>query len=52
MKMAQKLQEHALDIRPIRYPSVAAGTERLRICLHNYNSEEEIRELISLLARN
>jgi 8-amino-7-oxononanoate synthase len=52
MKMAQKLQEHALDIRPIRYPSVAAGTERLRICLHNYNSEEEIRELISLLTRN
>ena len=52
MKMAQKLQEHALDVRPIRYPSVAAGTERLRICLHNYNSEEEIRELISLLARN
>jgi 8-amino-7-oxononanoate synthase len=52
MKMAQKLQEHALDIRPIRYPSVAAGTERLRICLHSYNSEEEIRELISLLARN
>jgi 8-amino-7-oxononanoate synthase len=49
MKMAQKLQEHALDVRPIRYPSVAAGTERLRICLHNYNSEEEIRELISLL---
>jgi 8-amino-7-oxononanoate synthase len=52
MKMAQKLQEHALDIRPIRYPSVAAGTERLRICLHSYNSEEEISELISLLARN
>ena len=52
MKMAQKLQEHALDVRPIRYPSVAAGTERLRICLHNYNSEEEIRELISLLERN
>ena len=52
MKMAQKLQEHALDVRPIRYPSVAAGTERLRICLHNYNSEEEIRELISLLTRN
>ena len=52
MKMAQKLQEHALDVRPIRYPSVAAGTERLRICLHNYNNEEEIRELISLLERN
>lgn len=49
MKTAQKLQDKGFDIRPIRYPSVAAGTERLRICLHNYNSKEEIRELISLL---
>jgi 8-amino-7-oxononanoate synthase len=49
IKMAQKLQNNGLDIRPIRYPSVAAGTERLRICLHSYNSEKEIIDLISFL---
>jgi 8-amino-7-oxononanoate synthase len=49
IKIAKKIQENGFDVRAIRYPSVAAGTERLRICLHSYNSEEEIENLIKLL---
>jgi len=49
LKIAAKLQENGYDVRAIRYPSVAAGTERLRICLHSYNSEAEISNLIKFL---
>ena len=49
IKIAKNIQENGFDVRAIRYPSVAAGTERLRICLHNFNSEAEISNLIKLL---
>lgn len=33
------------DIRPILSPTVAKGTERLRICLHSFNTEKQIIDL-------
>jgi 8-amino-7-oxononanoate synthase len=36
-----------LDIRPILYPTVPAGEERLRIALHSFNTMEEVQDLIS-----
>ena len=36
------------DVRPILSPTVAAGKERIRVCLHAFNTEEEI----SLLVKN
>lgn len=39
---AQKLQSAGFDVRPILSPTVKEGSERLRICLHSFNSEEEI----------
>jgi 8-amino-7-oxononanoate synthase len=47
--MAQKLQEAQLDIRPIVWPTVALGQERLRICLHSYNTETEIERVFEIL---
>jgi 8-amino-7-oxononanoate synthase len=44
-RMAQQLQMAGLDIRPILSPTVAAGTERLRICLHSFNTDNEINLL-------
>lgn len=32
---------------PIRYPSVPKGAERIRFCLHNYNSIEEIQQIFT-----
>lgn len=46
---AERLQHEGLDVRPILSPTVAAGTERLRICLHAYNSSTEIEKLCTLL---
>lgn len=39
------LQQRGFDVRAILSPTVAAGTERLRICLHAYNSADEIAGL-------
>jgi 8-amino-7-oxononanoate synthase len=43
---ALKLQSMGFDVRPILSPTVAVGAERLRICLHLYNKEAEIKQLL------
>ena len=50
-EISNKLQKEGFDVRPILSPTVKAGTERLRICLHTHNSDEEIEELINSLAK-
>ncbi|GAA4890106.1 pyridoxal phosphate-dependent aminotransferase family protein [Flaviramulus aquimarinus] len=47
--IAQKLQDHGFDIKPILSPTVPKGKERLRFCLHSYNSENDISKLLQLL---
>ncbi|HET8861368.1 8-amino-7-oxononanoate synthase [Marivirga sp.] len=39
------MNENGFDIRPILSPTVPKGKERVRICLHAFNSEEEITTL-------
>jgi 8-amino-7-oxononanoate synthase len=46
---AESLQQKGLDVRPILSPTVPKGSERLRICLHTYNTNEEIQILTSQL---
>lgn len=41
-QMALQLQNAGLDVRPILSPTVPKGTERLRICLHSFNTNNEI----------
>lgn len=41
-KKAQSLQKNGFDVRPVMSPTVKEGSERLRICLHVYNTEDEI----------
>lgn len=48
-KVAKKLQQNNFDIRPILYPSVPKGQERLRIVLHSFNKREEVDELVNFL---
>lgn len=43
------LQAQGFDLRPIRYPTVPKGKERIRICLHRYNTEQEIEALADAL---
>jgi 8-amino-7-oxononanoate synthase len=42
---AKRLQSIGMDVRPILSPTVRAGQERLRICLHSFNTDEQIRRL-------
>ena len=46
---AQQAQHAGYDVRPIRKPTVPAGTERIRICLHSYNTPEELQGLLAVL---
>jgi len=46
---ASLLQNKGLDVRAILSPTVPQGTERLRICLHAYNTTEEINLLTTIL---
>ncbi|HXB12651.1 MAG TPA: pyridoxal phosphate-dependent aminotransferase family protein, partial [Bacteroidia bacterium] len=38
-KLALAIQEHNIDVRPIMSPTVPRGKERIRICLHAYNTK-------------
>lgn len=49
-EIAQKLQKKGFDVKPILSPTVQKGEERLRFCLHAYNSRKEIAEVLNLLA--
>lgn len=48
--VAEKLKQNGLDVRPILSPTVPEGKERLRICLHVFNTEEEIVKLINIIS--
>ncbi len=47
--IANQFQEKGFDVKAILSPTVPEGQERLRICLHSYNTEREISEVLSLL---
>ncbi len=44
-----RLQQAGFDVRPILSPTVQRGTERLRISLHTFNTEEEIMAMVQML---
>jgi 8-amino-7-oxononanoate synthase len=48
--IAHHLQEKGFDVKAILSPTVPEGQERLRFCLHSYNSKEEISEVLGLLS--
>ncbi len=48
--IATELQNKGFDVKAILSPTVPEGQERLRICLHAYNSKEEISGVLKALA--
>jgi len=48
-EIATTLQEAGFDIRPILHPTVAEGSERIRVCLHTFNTDKEIITLCKKL---
>ncbi len=47
--LANKLKDAGINALPIRKPSVPEGAERIRFCLHAYNTKEEIDLLFETL---
>lgn len=48
--IAQQLQEKGFDVKAILSPTVPEGQERLRFCLHSYNSKEEISTVMACIS--
>lgn len=48
-EIAALMQEAGFAVKAILSPTVPKGEERIRICLHSYNSHEEIKGLIECL---
>ncbi|WP_433834375.1 aminotransferase class I/II-fold pyridoxal phosphate-dependent enzyme [Flavobacterium anhuiense] len=44
-----QLQDKGFDVQSILSPIVPEGQERLRFCLHSYNSQEEIIKVLKLV---
>ena len=48
-EISKVLEKEGFDVKAILPPTVPAGKERLRFCLHSYNSEAEIKQLLKSL---
>lgn len=51
MQFSKRLQALGMNVVGIRSPTVPRGKERIRICLHVGNSEDEIDELCCSISR-
>lgn len=47
--VANQAQRIGLDVRAILSPTVPAGQERLRLCIHAFNTIDEIDQLLAVL---
>lgn len=45
----RKLKEQNIAVKAIYSPTVPKGKERLRICIHSFNTKEEISKLVDVL---
>ncbi len=48
--ISMKLRAHNFDAKSILSPTVPLGKERIRFCIHSYNTSAEIREVLFLLS--
>lgn len=51
-KIAAALQAAGLQLSPILHPTVPLGQERLRVCLHTFNTKQEIDLLFETIKAN
>lgn len=49
-QFAETMRHHGFNVKPILSPTVPNGQERLRFCIHSFNSKEEISEVLQLFA--
>ncbi len=49
LKTAKRLQEHGFGVKAILPPTVSEGEQRLRFCIHAFNTKEEFQRLAVVL---
>ena len=49
-EISAKIRNNGIDVRAILSPTVPSGKERLRFCIHAYNTKKEISEVLTLLS--
>ncbi|KAK3819831.1 MAG: 8-amino-7-oxononanoate synthase [Benniella sp.] len=47
--LSQQLIKAGLNVKPIRFPTVPKGKERVRICLHSHNTQQQVEQLIQIV---
>ncbi len=50
-QLATNLQEAGFDLRPLVFPTVQKGKERIRICLHTFNTKEDMEGLLEVIGK-
>lgn len=48
-QIAEEIQKKGFNVKAILSPTVSAGQERIRFCLHSYNTKQEIFEVLTYL---
>lgn len=49
-EVSEALKNEGFDVKPIVAPTVPKGQERLRICVHSFNTQDQIKKLITSIA--
>ena len=49
--IASQLQEKGFEVKAILSPTVPEGQERLRFCLHSYNTQSEMQDVLTELSK-
>jgi 8-amino-7-oxononanoate synthase len=49
--VSKKMQDFGFDVRAILSPTVSEGKERIRVCLHSFNSKTEIEDLLNHISQ-
>ncbi len=50
-ELEESLSENHMFVKSIKSPTVKENSERLRICLHSYNTQTEMNDLLELLKK-
>ena len=49
-QISHQFTTHNFDAKPILSPTVPSGQERIRFCIHSYNTSDDIQEILFLLS--
>lgn len=49
--ISKQLEIKGFDVRPILSPTVPKGEERLRFCIHSFNTKNEIYSVLNILSK-